>query len=265
MPEGDSLRRAELLLTPLLEGQVVDSAWFRMLRGHRPRPGMRIERVDAVGKHLLIEFDHNLTLHTHLGMTGSWRTLPAGQTPRNDPRLRVVLTVAGGSALCYAAPTIETFVRDGSPTPIDHLGPDLSDDDPDLDEVLRRIAATTLNPVPADRVLADVLLDQRIAAGVGNVFKSEARFVAQLHPFTRIGGIGDDDRRRLWTIAHQQLVANRDKPYRSTTAVGDMQRTYVYGRHRLGCRRCDNAIQYAAAGEGSTRSTYWCPSCQPST
>ena len=215
MPEGDSLRRAELLLTPLLEGQVVESVWFRMLRGHRPRPGMRIERVDAVGKHLLIEFDHCLTLHTHLGMTGSWRTLPSGQTPRPDPRLRVTITVAEGSALCYAAPTIETFVRDGSPTPIDHLGPDLSDDDADLDEVLRRVATTA-----ADRVIADVLLDQRIAAGIGNVFKSEALFVAQLHPFTPIGDVSDDDRRRLWTIAHRQLVANRGKPYRSTTAVG---------------------------------------------
>ncbi len=258
MPEGDSLRRAELLLTPLLEGQVVESVWFRMLRGHRPRPGMRIERVDAVGKHLLIEFDHNLTLHTHLGMTGSWRTLPAGQTPRQDPRLRVIITVAEGSALCYAAPTIETFVRDGSPTPIDHLGPDLSDDDADLDEVLGRVAAS-----PPDRVLADVLLDQRIAAGVGNVFKSEALFVAQLHPFVRIGDVSDDDRRRVWTIAHRQLVANRGRPYRSTTAVGDTQRTYVYGRHRLGCSRCDNAIEYDPAGGRSTRSTYWCPSCQP--
>jgi endonuclease-8 len=258
MPEGDSLRRAELLLTPLLEGQIVESAWFRMLRGHRPRPGMRIERVDAVGKHLLIEFDHNLTLHTHLGMTGSWRSLPAGEAPRQDPRLRVILTVAGGSALCYAAPTIETFVRDGSPTPIDHLGPDLSDDDADLNEVMRRVAAT-----PDDRVLADVLLDQRIAAGIGNVFKSESLFVAQLNPFIRISDVDGNDQRRLWSIAHRQLIANRGKPYRSTTAVGDGQRTYVYGRHRLGCTRCDNAIAYAGSGERSTRSTYWCPSCQP--
>jgi endonuclease VIII len=257
MPEGDSLRRAELLLTPLLEGAVVESVWFRMLRGHRPRPGMRVERVDAVGKHLLIEFDHNLTLHTHLGMTGSWRTLPAGRSLRQDPRLRVIITVAGGSALCYAAPTIETFVRDGSPTPIDHLGPDLSDDDADLDEVLRRVNATA-----SDRVVADVLLDQRIAAGIGNVFKSESLFVAQLNPFTPIGDVSDDDRRRLWTIAHRQLVANRGKPYRSTTAVGEAQRTYVYGRHRLGCNRCDNVIEYDPAGGRSPRSTYWCPSCQ---
>jgi endonuclease VIII len=111
--------------------------------------------------------------------------------------------------------------------------------------------------------VADVLLDQRIAAGVGNVFKSEALFVAQLHPFTPIGDVSDNDRRRLWTIAHRQLVANRGKPYRSTTAVGDGQRTYVYGRHRLGCSRCDNAIEYDPVGGRSTRSTYWCPSCQP--
>jgi endonuclease VIII len=218
---------------------------------------MRIERVDAVGKHLLIEFDRNLTLHTHLGMTGSWRTLAAGRKPPSDPRLRIVITVAEGSALCYAAPVVETFLRDGSPTPIDHLGPDLSDDGADIDVVLARVAATA-----QDRPIADALLDQRIAAGVGNVFKSEALFVAQLHPFVTVDQVSDDDRRTLWTIAHRQLVANRGKPYRSTTAIGDAQRTYVYGRHRLGCARCDNAIEYDAAGERSTRSTYWCPSCQ---
>ncbi len=74
MPEGDTLRRIELLLAPLLDGQVLETVWFRKLLGYAPRPGQRIEQVRAVGKHLLIDFDRSLTLDTHLGMAGSWRT-----------------------------------------------------------------------------------------------------------------------------------------------------------------------------------------------
>ena len=76
MPEGDTLRRAAEALTPVLEGQIVTDLWFKKLRGYRPRVGETIQSVDAVGKYLLIEFDRKLVLHTHLGMTGSWRVAP---------------------------------------------------------------------------------------------------------------------------------------------------------------------------------------------
>ena len=117
MPEGDSLRRAETLLAPVLEGEIVTDIWFRKLRGHRPRKGQRIERVDAVGKHLLIEFDRKLTLRTHLGMSGSWRIQPTSSATPSNPRLRVLIETGRGTALCFAAPTIDTFVRDGMSTP----------------------------------------------------------------------------------------------------------------------------------------------------
>lgn len=107
MPEGDTLRRAEALLSPVLDGLTLTSAWFRKLRGHRPRPGQRIESVNAVGKHLLINFDRRLTLRTHLGMSGSWRTNAPGTPPPASSRLRIVLETAAGSALCFAAPTID--------------------------------------------------------------------------------------------------------------------------------------------------------------
>ncbi len=259
MPEGDSLRRAELLIAPALDGRVLTGAWFRTLRGtFRPRAGQRVEQVDAVGKHLLIHFERNLTLDTHLGMTGYWRLSHDPPNPATDPRLRVVLTVEGASASCSAAPTVRTYLRDGSPTPIDHLGPDLSDDDADLEEVVRRAAL-----LPAGTTVADALIDQRVAAGVGNVFKSEALHVAGMYPFRPLSDLDDDQRRQLWGIAHRQLVANRGRPYRSTTPIGDRRRTHVYGRHRLACARCENSIEYDPAGSRSLRSTYWCPTCQP--
>ena len=204
MPEGDTLRQAELRIAPLLEGRRLEQVWFRKALVLAPRAGQIVESVRAVGKHLLIELDRGLTLDTHLGMGGWWTTMPAARTPRPGPKLRVVLTVAEGHALCYAAPTIRTFVRDGGPAPVDHLGPDLSDEHPDLDEVLLRIDRFAA----ADLPVADVLLDQRIAAGIGNVFKSETLFAVGVHPMTPIGTVDAPTRRRLWTTAHRQLRAN---------------------------------------------------------
>ena len=258
MPEGDSLRRAQARVAPVLEGRVREEACFRSLRGHRPRPGQRVERVEAVGKHLLVHLDRALTIHVHLGMSGRIRVGPPDQPLRTGATLRMFLRTEAGTVACHAAPTITTYVRDGSPSPVDHLGPDLSDDDVDLAEVVRR--ASTTEP---GTLLADLLLDQRVAAGVGNVFKSEALFLAGLHPFTRRDALTDEQVEELWRIAHRLLVRNRSTPARTTTGDPRRDRTFVYGRHRLGCRRCDGPVRFSPAGEVTPRSTYWCPVCQP--
>lgn len=259
MPEGDTLQRAAKALAIILNDQVVTEVWFRKLRGHRPRSGQRVQRVYAAGKHLLIEFDRNLTLDTHLGMSGYWRTTPASAPPPAHPALRVRVSTALGTALCFGAPTIQTFVRGIDPSPIATLGPDLSNDIVDIDDVIRRSRRAN-----GERTLADLLLDQTVACGVGNVFKSEALFLARLHPFKIVQRVNDDDLRRMWTTAHRQLAFNRERTSRLTTERGDAGRTYVYGRHRLGCRRCDNAIEFSPAGKVTPRSSYWCPTCQPS-
>jgi len=259
VPEGDTLRRAAEVLTPILEDRVVTALWFRKLRGHRPRVGDRIHSVDAVGKYLLIEFDRRLVLHTHLGMAGSWRASPLDRAVPHTPKLRIVIETGAGRALCFSAPDISTHISGSGTAPADRIGPDLSNDVADIDDVVRRSRAGTR----PETTLAEMLLDQTVAAGVGNVFKSEALFVAGLHPFTLVADVDDAVIAKLWTTAHRQLVANRGRPYRMTTRPGDGGRTYVYGRHRFGCRRCDNAIKFSPAGEHTARSTYWCPSCQP--
>lgn len=258
MPEGDSLRQAAARLAPILDGQPTTHLWFGKLRGHRPRAGQRIEQVRAVGKHLLVEFDRHLTLRTHLGMSGSWRVVPAGVEPVRSAKLRIVIGTELGTALCFSAPTIDTFLRSSGKTPLDHLGPDLSDDDLDVAEVVSRARR-----YGDERLLADALLDQRIAAGVGNVFKSEVAFLAGIHPFTSMRTLSDDEIEQVWTIAHQQLVRNRSRPSRKTTRTDVPGRTYVYDRWRLACRRCSDSVLFSPAGQVTARSTYWCPRCQP--
>ncbi len=260
MPEGDTLRRAAAKLAPVLDGHEVTDIWFRMLRGHRPRVGQQIERVHAVGKHLLIEFDKNLTLRTHLGMSGNWRVVAPGARVPQSPKLRIRISTEAGTALCFSAPTIETFIRGDGPSPVDNLGPDLSDDEVDIDAVVQRT-----RELAGSKLLAEALLDQSVAAGVGNVFKSEVAFLVGVHPFTPVAELSDPQLHRLWSIAHVQLVANRSRRFRKTTPDGVRNDHFVYDRFRMGCLACSDAIQYAAAGDRTERSTYWCRRCQPRT
>ncbi|MCB0994774.1 MAG: hypothetical protein KDB21_06770 [Acidimicrobiales bacterium] len=260
VPEGDTIHRARLRLEPILTGQVVEEFWARKLRGPKPRAGQRVEGVRAHGKHLLVDFDRDLTLDVHLGMAGVWRDRPPGtdvEALRRNPRLRVLISTAKGHAICYSAPTIQSFVRTQDVTPVSALGPDLTQPAPDLDAVLHR-ARSLCEPEAA---LTEVLLDQYVAAGVGNVFKSEALHVCGLWPFTPLAALDDAAVTELFRVAARQLQVNaRDgHQQRATTPHGGL---FVYGRWRQPCRRCATPIVRSYRGP-SGRSTYWCPRCQP--
>ena len=168
---------------------------------------------------------------------------------------RVVIEVPDWVAVCFAAPTVRTW-RDvaGQPNPLSHLGPDLCLPNVDIDLVVERVA----NIAETGTSIAEVLLDQRIAAGIGNVYKSEALWACQVSPFTPIELVEPETRKRLFATASRQLQANLMTPTR-TTVPGSLA---VYGRRRQPCRRCRTAIQVRNHGD-QARSTYWCPSCQP--
>jgi endonuclease-8 len=154
-------------------------------------------------------------------------------------------------AVCFSAPVVEL---ERSPQ-VGHLGPDLCGPDVDLDECVRRIDLAD----PATE-LADVLLDQRIACGVGNVYKSEACWACFLDPTAPLAAIGAADRRRLWATAARQLQANLGGPERRTHPAG----LAVYGRRDRPCFRCSTPIAAARHGD-LARLTYWCPGCQTRT
>jgi endonuclease-8 len=155
-------------------------------------------------------------------------------------------------AVCFSAPVVE-WVR--APR-TDHLGPDLCLPDADLAEAVRRMAR--LDPTTP---LADVLLDQRVCCGVGNVYKSEVAFALRLHPLTPIGAIGSDVRAAIAATAARLLQHNLTTPAR-TTVAGPPGSLAVYGRGGEPCRRCATPIERATTGSRA-RSTYWCPRCQP--
>ncbi len=256
MPEGDTIHRAAARLRPALAGHQLVRFDAPRLVGDRPALGEDIDDVEARGKHLLIHFGGGLSLRTHLRMAGSWHLYREGERWRKGAHLaRVVVGASSGwVGVCFQAPVVETYHRAvGEPPALAALGPDLTATDPDLDAAVAR--ARQVEPATS---IADVLLDQRVAAGIGNVYKSDVCFLHGLHPFTPVAELTDDELRRLFATAHRLLVANLQRSGRVTYEGG----LAVYGRQRRPCRRCGTPVRMRRSGP-MARSTYWCPTCQP--
>lgn len=254
MPEGDTLWNIALRLGPALEGRELTAVSVPRLRGmERLRVGDVVQTVQSRGKYLEVEMARGVVLRTHLRMTGSWELYERGVRWRKPRHLaRAVLEVPTATAVCFQAPVVEIGrVGDGR---LDHLGPDLCRADADIDEVLARIRSW----VDPGAEVGDVLLDQRIAAGIGNVYKCEALFACGVNPAARIGELDESTRSRLYQTAAGQLRANLGRERRVTFEGG----LAVYGRDRQACRVCGSPIRCGERG-GQARSTWWCPRCQP--
>ncbi len=259
MPEGDTIHRTARTLERALVGARLVRFDLRGRGTHgalRPGAGATITGVEARGKHLMMSFDDGVVLHTHMGMHGSWHLYRTGERWRRPgTQARAILqTDRDVVAVCFAAPTVETARAKQPLRQVERLGPDLCNPEPAFDEVLRRVER--LDP---GTDIAAALLDQRVAAGIGNVYKSEACFACGTHPFDPIALIDEATRRSLFTTAARMLRANLDTPRRTTVDGG----LAVYGRAGRPCRRCNTPIVSRRQG-AQARVTYWCPSCQPS-
>jgi endonuclease-8 len=275
VPEGDTIHRAANTLRPALLGGVLERFWAKKLRGTRPRDGETVEDVSAMGKHLLIRFSGGLTLETHMKMSGSWHLYRDGDGWRQPEHLaRVVLQVSeaqGGAevgsgrsqvwqAVCFSAPDIRTFASGTSdPTPVSGLGPDLCDVDIDLPAVLAEVMQRWNDLAEPTAELGEVLLDQRIASGIGNVYKSEACHAAAVSPYLLAADVPEEKRRIVMAYASRQLRSNLTTSARTTVAGG----LAVYGRNRQPCRVCGTPIHLGHQGR-DRRVTYHCPTCQAS-
>lgn len=197
MPEGDTIHRSAATLRRALAGRTLTRLEAPRLARAMPPPGTAVEDVRARGKHLLVVFDDDHVLHTHMRMTGSWHVYRArARWQRGRSRMRALLADEQVQAVCFDAPVVELLDRaalERHPS-LSRLGPDLCQPDVDLEAALARMGRV---PEP-DRALVEVLLDQRVAAGVGNVFASELAFLAGRHPLTPLAAIDVDTRSRSW-------------------------------------------------------------------
>jgi endonuclease-8 len=247
VPEGDTIFRAARALDQALAGRPLVRFEAPRLQFRPFAPGAIVDGAEAVGKHCLIHFDDGRILHTHMRMTGSWHLYKPGERWRKRPSgMRALVEVPDWVAVCFAAPVVELTTE----APVEHLGPDLCRPDPDIADAVRRMGELSR----PERTIGEALLDQRIAAGIGNIWKNEACFTCGVDPFTPVGQLDDAARARLLETAGRQLRANLTTTDRAAIAV--------YGRRDQPCRRCGATIRWAPQGE-QRRGTYWCPACQP--
>jgi endonuclease VIII len=256
VPEGDTIFRTATTLRAALAGKALERFEAPRLRARPPAPGTTVTSVEARGKHLLIAFGDGRVLHTHMQMSGSWHVYRPGERwwkPR--AAARVVLGTADAVAVCFQAPVVELLAaREVRTHPrLSALGPDLCSPQADLDESLERMGR-----LPPQTEIAVALLDQRVACGVGNVYKSETLFACRTDPFARVADLDASARRTLLQKASELLRRNLAGGPRATYEGG----LTVYDKTRRPCPRCGTAIRSSRQGEGA-RVTYWCPACQP--
>jgi endonuclease-8 len=248
MPEGDTIWRTAAALREHVGGRVVTAVRPPRLAG---LAGRTLETVEPVGKHLLMRFSDGWTLHSHMRMTGSWHLYRPGERWRRPQHLaRAVLEFDDRVAVCFSAPVLD-LVRSGR-EPLTHLGPDLLAPDADLDAVVVR--ARAVGPM----ALGELLLDQRVCAGIGNVYKCETLWQLRLDPWRSSADLDDAALRRVFDTARAAMVANVGPraPRRFEGRPGA-----VHGRRGRPCPRCGTPVRTRSQGE-QARITYWCPECQ---
>lgn len=261
MPEGDTVYKLARYLDPALAGrQLCEGSTVTTL--HADLNGSRVGTVFAHGKHLFIEIGDDKLLRSHLGMWGSWHAYrPDEDWLKPQRQASIVLTVVDRVFVCFHAREVELLRSRGVRRRVlgDYLGPDLLAVEPAFDSMLLRARDRLDGATP----LADVLLDQRVATGIGNVYKSELLFVSGHDPRTRLETVGDAALDRLYRTAAELMAGNIDGGPRVTRHGNDEAgRLWVYGRTAQPCLRCDTRVVSARIGRRQ-RSTYWCPACQP--
>ncbi len=257
MPEGDTVHHAALRIRGALAGRVPERIATPQARHRRDRwpeklAGRALRSVDAHGKHLFLRFDGDLTLHSHLRMSGSWAVRREGERHRR-PMRRAWLVLAGGGweAVEFDGPVLELMSDSRARTDprLAGLGPDVIGES--FDE---RLFLTRLREDDPTRPIGDALLNQRTIAGIGNMWKAECCWAAELDPWRETAAVSDEEVLAAVRFARTEM---------SRSAVeGHHTRPHaVYRREERPCPRCGTPIRIAGQWENN-RVTFWCPGCQ---
>jgi endonuclease-8 len=260
MPEGDTIHKLAALLRAGLLGQRVERV--HLARGDgAPLCGQTVAAVRSHGKQLCIDFLCGLTLRSHLGLYGSWHRYPAGGPWRKPAHQAGIVLEAGRQVFVCFNPRQVITERTAGLAAGDRerrLGPDLAQ--PGFEPVVCARRARTL--CPPETPALDLLLDQRIAAGIGNVYKSELLFLQRIPPTAALAALTDAQLSALYDLAGELIRRNLGGGRRVTRFAADHRGgLWVYGRRGQACFTCGSPIRGARLGR-QQRSTYWCPQCQ---
>jgi len=278
VPEGDSVWRSAAQLHAALAGQQLTASDFRVPRfATLDLAGWVMEEVVPRGKHLLMRLrgpaDERLTVHSHLKMEGSWQVYPpGGRWKKPGFTARCVLRTPAADAVGFSLGLLEVIRTADEDNVVGHLGPDLLGPDWDPAEAERRVRSRPDVPIGV------ALLDQRNLAGIGNIYRCEACFLAGVHPASPVSAMTNLP--AMFEDAKQLLEANLGPGRRTTllnargTPVGRSAGRpgyWVYRREHQPCLRCRTPIRRSVLGNpaghrdqaSEERDIYFCPKCQP--
>ena len=279
MPEGDTIYRAARALQRAIGGKIVTGfetglAKLARVNDDAPLVGRVVEKVESRGKWCLVFFSGDLILVTHMLMSGSWHLYRTGERwQMGRGRMRVVIRTAEWEAVGFNIPVAEFYTARSleRSAQVPKLGPDILSEDFTVEAAVARMAAYGReNP---DAEIGSVLLNQRVLAGLGNVYKSEVAFAAGVNPFRTMKTITVREMQTMVDLARRYMQANvvdgrgegivtNGGNRRTTHAMNREERLWVYRRRGEECRRCGAAVMMRKQGV-QARSTYWCPECQP--
>jgi endonuclease VIII len=257
MPEGDTIAYAARRMRPVLDGHVPDEVRtphprHRLDRWPERLAGRAVTEIRSHGKHLFLRFEGDLTIHSHLRMTGSWAVYAPGRRWGRSPRRAwLVLKRAGHEVVQFDGPVLELLTE--SRTRFDQrlasLGPDILAEEFDPDRFLARLRADDHTGG-----VGDALLDQRNVAGIGNLWKSEGCWDAAIDPWRPLSQLTDAEALSIIEVLRPRMFES------ARTGVQDAGRR-VFRRHGEACSRCGAKILARGQGEDN-RTTFWCPGCQ---
>ncbi len=245
MPEGDTLHRAATRLQLLVGEQLeVETPHPRAAaeRVAERLDGRRLESVEAIGKNLVLRFDGGLALRSHLRMSGRWELRPRGASERGRPWL--VLRGSRAEGVLWGGPVLELHTR-----ALAGLGPDILAAEPAFEVML-----ANLRRAERTRFLGEALQDQRLLAGIGNMWMAESLWQERLSPWLPLSALSEPELRRVLERAAAGM--------RAAVKRGRGLRAQVHGRAGRPCPRCRSSIRSRGQGDAN-RIAYWCPACQP--
>ncbi|HEV2645662.1 MAG TPA: DNA-formamidopyrimidine glycosylase family protein [Acidobacteriaceae bacterium] len=296
MPEGDTIYRAARALNSALADRVVTGfetglAKLARVNDDTPIVGRTVERVESRGKWCLMYFSGDLILVTHMLMSGSWHLYRTGEKWRmSRAKMRVVVKVGGSSPQTQQVPvppakqidweavlfnaqiaefhTARSLERSSQ---VPRLGPDILAGEFTVEAGVARLEAYARDHPDAE--VGVVLLNQRVLAGLGNVYKSEVAFAAEVNPWRTMRTVTHAEMEKMVEFSLRYMRANvidgkgdgivtYAGHRRTTHSMSKEERLWVYGRQDQECRRCGNPVKMQKQGE-QARVTYWCPQCQP--
>lgn len=254
MPEGDDIWRLAQRLNGSLGGRTLVRTDFRVPSlANAELAGQTIEAVESRGKHLLMRTDAGITIQSHLKMDGAWRVVRTGRgAGGRQHEIRAVLVTEPWTAVGTLLGVLDVWPTTRESEHLGHLGPDVLGPEWDPAEALRRLTADP------DRPVGEAMIDQRVMAGPGNVYRSEVCFLRGIDPRTPVGSVRDPG--AAVALTKRLMEANRRRGARITT--GDSREPlWVYGRAGRPCRRCGTTVM--RVGSDRERVAFLCPSCQP--